>query len=102
MHKIINFSHILPDNKKTNTVTPQIYLSLTKDMSNTAKYSKSRKMVIFLHKKCQVFSLKFHDFPFKSIHFDEMTCSYKIVFFIMHGKVYIFGIKVISRLIGLI
>ena len=35
---------------------------------------------------------------------DGMTRSYKIVciFFIMHGKVYIFGTKVVSRLIGLI
>ena len=33
----------------------------------------------------------------------EMTRNYRIVCkFIMHGEVYIFGIKVISRLIGLI
>ena len=69
MHKSINFSHILPDNKKTNTVTPQFYLSFRKNMPNTTKYSKSRKMAIFSHKKFQVFSLKFHDFPFKSIHY---------------------------------
>ena len=37
MHKSINFSHILPDNKKTNTVTPQFYLSFSKDIPNTTK-----------------------------------------------------------------
>ena len=69
VHVSINFSHILPDNKNTNTVTPQFYLSFRKDMPNTTKYSQSRNMAIFKHKKIQVFSLKFHDFPFKSMHY---------------------------------
>ena len=43
MHENINFSHILPDNKKTNTVNPQFYLSFRKEMPNTTNYSKSRK-----------------------------------------------------------
>ena len=47
MHKSINCSHILPDNKKTNTVTPQFYLFFRMDIPNTTKYSKSRKMAIF-------------------------------------------------------
>ena len=82
MQKSINFSHILPDNKKTNTVTPQFYLSFRKDMPNTTKYSKSRKMAIF----------------------DQMTRSYKIfcIFLLCMVRYIFFGIKVISRLIGLI
>ena len=41
------FSHILSDNIKTNTVTPQLYLSFRKGMPNATKYSKTRKMAIF-------------------------------------------------------
>ena len=40
MHESTNFSQILSDNKKTNTVTPQFYLFFRKDMPNTTKYSK--------------------------------------------------------------
>ena len=45
--KSINFSHILHDNKKSNTVTPQFFLSFRKGMLNTTKYYKSRKMARF-------------------------------------------------------
>ena len=45
--KSINFSHILHDNKKSNTVTPQFFLSFRKDMPNITKYYKSRKMARF-------------------------------------------------------
>ena len=34
---------------------------------NSTKYYKSRKMARF--EKFQLFSLKFHDFPFKTIHY---------------------------------
>ena len=44
---VSGFSHILSDNKKTNAVTPQFYLSFRKGMHHTTKYSKSRKMAIF-------------------------------------------------------
>ena len=93
MHESINFSHILSDNKKTNTVTPPFYLSFRKNMPNTTIYSKSRKMAIFLYEQFRVFSLKFHDFPFKSIHYcqnDTQLQNYCLHFFVMHGKVYIF------------
>ena len=43
----INFSHILRNNKKSNTVTPQFFLSFGKGMPNTTKYYKSRKMARF-------------------------------------------------------
>ena len=45
MPQSINFSHILPDNKKTNMVTAQYYSSFRKGMHNTTKCPKSRKMV---------------------------------------------------------
>ena len=51
------------------------------------------------------FSLKFHDFPFKSIYIiDEMIRSYKIlcIFLLCMVRYIFFGIKVINRLIGLI
>ena len=35
--KSINFSHIMHDNKKSNTVTPQFFLSFRKGMPNTTK-----------------------------------------------------------------
>ena len=47
MHESTNFSQILSDNKKTNTVTPQFYLSFRKGMPNTTKYSRPRKKAIF-------------------------------------------------------
>ena len=43
--KIINFSYILLDNKKSNTVSPQFFLLFRKGMPNTTKYYKSRIMV---------------------------------------------------------
>ena len=47
LSKSINFSHNLRDNKKSNTVTPQFFLSFRKGMPNTTKYYKSRKMARF-------------------------------------------------------
>ena len=47
MHKSTNFSHILPDNKKTNTVNLYFYLSFRKGIPHIIEYSKSRKMAIF-------------------------------------------------------
>ena len=44
VHKIINFSHILPDYKTVYMVTPQFSLSFRNGMPHTTKYSKSRKM----------------------------------------------------------
>ena len=81
MHKSINISHILPDNKKTNMVTPQFYLSFRKDMPNTTKYSHLNQYII-----------------------DEMTHSYKLVriFLLCMVRNIFFGIKLINRLMGLI
>ena len=35
VHKSINFSHVLPDNKKVKTMTPQFSLSFRKSMPHT-------------------------------------------------------------------
>ena len=52
-------------------ITPQFSLSFRKGMPHTTKYYKSRKMQYYIDKtckKCQLFSLKFHDF-LKSMHY---------------------------------
>ena len=69
VHKSNKFSHFLPNNKDVNIVTPQFILFYRKGMPHTTKYSQSRKMALFQNKEFQLFSLKFHDFSFKSVHY---------------------------------
>ena len=47
LKSINNFSHIFPDNKKSNMMTPQFFLSFRKGMPNTTKYYKSGKLARF-------------------------------------------------------
>ena len=85
MNKSINFSYILSDNKKTNTVTPQFYLSFRKGML---------RIINTLNQgKWQYFNIKNFNFflNFMISHLNQyiIVC----IFLILHGEVYIFGYK---------
>ena len=65
-HKSINWSHILPNSKNVNMVTPTLFLSFRKDTPNILQNTLILEKLQYFNIKNSTFSLKFHDCLLKS------------------------------------